>query len=93
MPSGRDACSPKARKLVNTALATGTLFRGAAWQSVMEKARHGGTVHFIGLLSDGNVHSHIHQLFALLDECAKENVDRSGYTSCWTDGTSAKRAP
>jgi len=62
--------------LVNRAIETGALFGGRSWQHVLEKAHHGGTVHFIGLLSDGNVHSHIDQLFALLDDCGKQNVPR-----------------
>ena len=61
-------------KLVNEAIATGSLFRGPSWQAVLSRARAGGTVHFIGLLSDGNVHSHINQLFALLDRCAADGV-------------------
>lgn len=32
------------------------------------------TVHFLGLLSDGNVHSHIDHLLAMLDECARQDV-------------------
>jgi 2,3-bisphosphoglycerate-independent phosphoglycerate mutase len=40
----------------------------------MNCAHNDGTVHFIGLLSDGNVHSNIQQLFAMLEECAKEGV-------------------
>lgn len=32
------------------------------------------TLHFIGLLSDGNVHSHIDHLFALLKNCAENNI-------------------
>ncbi len=63
-------------KLVNEAVASGALFEGTGWQAVMEKARSGGTVHFIGLLSDGNVHSHINHLFTLLERCAEENVRR-----------------
>jgi 2,3-bisphosphoglycerate-independent phosphoglycerate mutase len=63
-------------KLVNEAIATGSLFRGPSWQTVLSRAKAGGTVHFIGLLSDGNVHSHINQLFALLDRCAAEGVAR-----------------
>ena len=63
-------------KLVNAAIASGALFRGAAWTTAIQQAHEGGTVHFIGLLSDGNVHSHIDQLFALLDRCAQENVER-----------------
>lgn len=63
-------------KLVGNALASGEIFEGEAWLSVMERAHRGGTVHFIGLLSDGNVHSHIDHLFALLERCAAEEVRR-----------------
>ena len=63
-------------QLVNRAIESGDIFRGAAWQEVMARAQAGGTVHFIGLLSDGNVHSHIRHLFALLDRCAEERVRR-----------------
>lgn len=63
-------------KLVGNALASGKIFEGEAWLSVMERAHRGGTVHFIGLLSDGNVHSHIDHLFALLERCAAEEVQR-----------------
>ena len=63
-------------RLVNDAIATGALFQGAAWKKAVAQAHAGGTLHFIGLLSDGNVHSHIDQLFSLLDACAKENVAR-----------------
>jgi 2,3-bisphosphoglycerate-independent phosphoglycerate mutase len=63
-------------RLVNDALATGALFEGASWTSIVQRGRAGGTVHFIGLLSDGNVHSHINQLFALLDRCAAEGIRR-----------------
>ncbi|MDL2268086.1 2,3-bisphosphoglycerate-independent phosphoglycerate mutase [Desulfovibrio sp. OttesenSCG-928-G15] len=37
-------------------------------------AQSGGTLHILGLLSDGGVHSHIHHLFALMDAAAKANV-------------------
>jgi len=30
----------------------------------------------IGLLSDGNVHSHINHLFSILSECAKQGVKK-----------------
>lgn len=61
---------------VNDALKTGSLYAGVSWKSIVEHANNGGTIHFIGLLSDGNVHSHIDQLFCLLDECAKENLKK-----------------
>ncbi len=63
-------------RLVNEAIASARLFEGAAWKSVLAQAASGGTVHFIGLLSDGNVHSHIDQLLALLGRCAAEGVKR-----------------
>ena len=34
----------------------------------------GGTVHLMGLLSDGGVHSHLIHLFALIDLCEKHKV-------------------
>lgn len=63
-------------RLVNEAISSGAMFEGSAWKTVMDHARQGGTVHFIGLLSDGNVHSHIDQLFAMLGRCDEENVAR-----------------
>ena len=63
-------------QLVNNAIASGSIFGGAAWQDAVKRGTAGGTVHFIGLLSDGNVHSHIDHLFALLDRCAAEGVAR-----------------
>jgi 2,3-bisphosphoglycerate-independent phosphoglycerate mutase len=63
-------------KLVNEALQSGTVFSGEAWQKILEIGRSGGTIHFIGLVSDGNVHSHIDQLFLLLDRCAAEGFAR-----------------
>ncbi len=59
---------------VNKAVKSGDIFESEAWRKIMDRAGAGGTVHFIGLLSDGNVHSHIDQLFALLDRCAHEGV-------------------
>lgn len=61
-------------RLVNDAIATGAMWKGTAWHKAVEVAKQGGAVHFIGLLSDGNVHSHIAHLFAMLEQCAKEGV-------------------
>ena len=61
-------------RLVNEAIQSGTIFEGAAWKAINERAASGGTVHFIGLLSDGNVHSHIEQLYALLERCAADGI-------------------
>ncbi|WP_028583449.1 2,3-bisphosphoglycerate-independent phosphoglycerate mutase [Desulfogranum mediterraneum] len=61
-------------KLVNEALDSGRIFEGATWARVLEQARQGGVVHFIGMVSDGNVHSHIDQLFKLIDRCVLEGI-------------------
>ncbi|HQI47546.1 MAG TPA: 2,3-bisphosphoglycerate-independent phosphoglycerate mutase, partial [bacterium] len=63
-------------KLVDASIANGRIFSTPIWHKLLERAHHGGTLHFIGLLSDGNVHSHIKQLFALLENCAASGVKR-----------------
>ncbi len=63
-------------KLVNKAFETGEIFNTDIWRNVISKGKEGGTIHFIGLLSDGNVHSHIKHLFALLDKCEKEKIEK-----------------
>ncbi len=63
-------------RLVNKALKTGAIFQTDVWDSIVKRERAGGTVHFIGLLSDGNVHSHIEQLYILIDKCAESNFKK-----------------
>ncbi|CAG37201.1 2,3-bisphosphoglycerate-independent phosphoglycerate mutase [Desulfotalea psychrophila] len=63
-------------KLIDEALSRGDVFSGAAWQKIVECGESAGTVHFIGLVSDGNVHSNISQLFQLLDACAEAGIER-----------------
>ncbi|KQC08843.1 MAG: 2,3-bisphosphoglycerate-independent phosphoglycerate mutase [Smithella sp. SDB] len=60
-------------RLVNKALKTGSIFQSAVWANIAKRSQNGGTIHFIGLLSDGNVHSHIKQLFIMIDKCAELN--------------------
>ena len=61
--------------LVNRAIAAGTLYQGAVWKDLIANVRqHDSALHFIGLLSDGNVHSHIDHLEALLAEAARSGV-------------------
>ena len=59
-------------KLVQNAIDTGSLFAGPAWAEVLAPALRGGTLHLIGLWSDGNVHSHVDHAYALIaDAIAK----------------------
>ena len=62
-------------KLVAAAIADGRLYRGPVWRELVSRVRGSGEpLHFIGLLSDGNVHSHIDHLFAMLRRCDEEEV-------------------
>jgi 2,3-bisphosphoglycerate-independent phosphoglycerate mutase len=63
-------------QLVNEALESGRIFAGEAWRELQKRSRGGGTIHFIGLVSDGNVHSHIAQLNALLDRCVQDDFPK-----------------
>jgi 2,3-bisphosphoglycerate-independent phosphoglycerate mutase len=65
-------------KLVQEAIATGRLFDGAVWKDAVARVRASGEpLHFMGLLSDGNVHSHQDHLFAMLRRAKAEGVERA----------------
>ncbi len=64
-------------KLVNQSIADLSLFSSSTWHEAVTHARlSNGAMHFIGLLSDGNVHSHIDHLKALIDHAKMEGVSR-----------------
>ena len=63
-------------KLVAESIASGSLWHGQAWADVIGAAKSGGTLHFLGLFSDGNVHSHIDHLKAMLVRAKEEGVKR-----------------
>src|SRR5262252_5198581 len=54
------------------------------FQQAMERGRQ-RQLHFLGLLSDGGVHSHIQHLFALL-EIAKQQKVQKVFVHCFMDG-------
>jgi 2,3-bisphosphoglycerate-independent phosphoglycerate mutase len=65
-------------KLVAQAIASGALFRGSVWQAAVARVRASGQpLHLLGLLSDGNVHSHIEHLLAMLQQAAREGVAKA----------------
>ena len=64
-------------KLVNSALASGRIFEGETWKELMQHLNsRAGTLHFIGLLSDGNVHSHEQHLHQMLKRAKQDGVKR-----------------
>ena len=61
--------------LVANAIADGAIWAGEAWQQIVAGAKAGrGVIHFIGLFSDGNVHSHIDHLKAMVAQAKAEGV-------------------
>ena len=60
---------------INVAVREGELERNPILMSALNVAKSGKTLHFIGLVSDGGVHSHINHLKALCDLAKKEGVD------------------
>ena len=62
--------------LVADAIASGAIWRGEAWREVVAGARQ-GCLHFIGLFSDGNVHSHLDHLKAMLLQAKSEGLPRA----------------
>lgn len=66
---------PQGASSVETAIASGAIWQGC-WREAVAKAQAGGTLHLLGLLSDGNVHAHERHLFAMLDRAAEEGVKR-----------------
>ncbi|MBP3412888.1 MAG: 2,3-bisphosphoglycerate-independent phosphoglycerate mutase [Oscillospiraceae bacterium] len=61
-------------KLVGESIANGALFASQTWQELIANAKNGKTLHFLGLLSDGNVHSNISHLISLLREAKAQAV-------------------
>ena len=61
--------------LVSNAIASGAIWQDAAWQQIVAGAQAGrGVIHFLGLFSDGNVHSHIDHLKAMVARAKEEGV-------------------
>lgn len=62
-------------KLVNAAIAEGSMFESTVWRTAIDRCLDDGTLHFLGLHSDGNVHSHTAHLYAMLRRAAHEGVN------------------
>ncbi|MBO4351750.1 MAG: 2,3-bisphosphoglycerate-independent phosphoglycerate mutase [Proteobacteria bacterium] len=64
-------------RLVEEAVSSGRLYESDTWKWLLEKpVNDGKTLHFMGLLSDGNVHSHIDHLLSMI-----RHADASGVRS------------
>ena len=83
-------------KLVSNSISSKKMFSGQGWREISDNVKkNNSTLHFIGLFSDGNVHSHIDHLKAMMEHAAEEGIfeEMEWSISSWTDGMSAKQAP
>ncbi len=64
-------------KLVSQSIESGKMYASETWKTLVGSVKEKGTtLHFLGLFSDGNVHSHIDHLKAMLEEAKAEGVAR-----------------
>ena len=64
-------------KLVSQSIESGKIFTSDTWQTLVGGVKaNGSTLHFLGLFSDGNVHSHIDHLTALINRAKEEGVSK-----------------
>lgn len=63
--------------LVNSAIETKALFNGETWKELIANCiEKESTLHFLGLFSDGNVHSNITHLKAMLEYAKTEGIKK-----------------
>ncbi|MDQ6981789.1 MAG: 2,3-bisphosphoglycerate-independent phosphoglycerate mutase [Mariprofundus sp.] len=61
---------------INNAIADGSFYQSEALQQVVRAAGEGGTLHLVGLLSDGNIHSHLSHFRALIDFAFESGIKK-----------------
>ncbi|NBC64504.1 MAG: 2,3-bisphosphoglycerate-independent phosphoglycerate mutase, partial [Bacteroidetes bacterium] len=70
---------------VNKSIKEGDFFSNPVLKEAFDKAGKSGRIHFMGLLSDGGVHSYNDHLYALLEMAATSGVENA-YVHAFTDG-------
>ncbi len=61
---------------INRAFEDGSFYDSPALQQVMQATASGGTLHLFGLLSDGNIHSHLSHFRNVIDHAFSQQVKR-----------------
>ncbi len=78
-------------KLVRAAVESGRLFEGEVWVELVKRCRrHDTPLHLVGLVSDGNVHSHIDHLLALIARADHDGI-KELYVHALLDGRDTPR--
>ena len=62
-------------KLVNENINSKEIFKSKTWNDLINYCKN-NTLHLIGLLSDGNVHSNIYHFFELIKQAKLENIKK-----------------
>ncbi len=64
-------------KLVSQSIESGKMFASDTWQTIISNVKNNAsTLHFLGLFSDGNVHSHIDHLKAMINQAKSEGIGK-----------------
>jgi 2,3-bisphosphoglycerate-independent phosphoglycerate mutase len=76
---------PQGVTIIDADIASGDFEKNTTLQAAIAHAKsHGGTLHLMGLLSDGQVHSSIEHLFSLIDAAVDASVPLAVH--CFLDG-------
>ncbi len=76
---------------INRAIKNRDFFKNKTFlNAIRHVKKHNSALHFIGLLSDGGVHSHINHLFALLKLAKQQGIKKRIYIHCILDGRDSK---
>ena len=63
--------------MVDEAVNSGRIFEGDTWRGLIDNVKNNGsTLHFIGIFSDGNVHSNVNHMYTMLARAREEGVQR-----------------
>ena len=72
---------------ISKAIDDGSFFENPAYVRAMDACReHDSSLHLMGLLSDGGVHSHLEHLFALMKMARDRGLERFTSTHFWMGG-------
>lgn len=71
---------------INMSIADGTFYTNSGFHNAFNHVKaHNSTLHIMGLVGAGGVHSNIEHLFALLNLCKQEDISQV-YIHAFTDG-------
>lgn len=60
---------------INDEIESGAIWQSQAWQDIISRLHEtGGTLHFSGIFSDGNVHSSIYHLEKMIEKAHEEGI-------------------